>query len=981
MTTKSKLYIMLQLDHKNIDKKLEKPKTSINMSSVLGFLHSLIKPLTKIIGSLIALGMGLVIIGLIVAGFWLSGRYNALGSIKERITRPSEGSVVMDRNGVEMFKYFNTGEQREIVDINEIPETIQSAVVVMEDENFYYNADGIPWTNLAGSVYKCFVTREGCRGGSGLSQQLIKKTITNRVNATLGNKIDELLGAYKFNQEVDKKEVLNLYLNIVPFGRNSYGVQEAARTYLGRDINAKTGPENNRKPELTIPEACFIGSMLPKPEDFAKAIQANIDGKFKDEIKEDNIELVKLNNNWQELVGRKNSCIDKLATKQIKGEGTGTLITPAEAIDLKKVEVSFKSYKSLDASYGHIKNFLTEEFKSKLDLDEKDLTSRGMQIKTTFDLGIQKKIEEIVQKGVRNNLAPNGGNNAAAIVLEGDTGKIVAMVGSADFTNKEIDGEVNIVTAPRQPGSSIKPYVYASMMEKNGFNPSTMLVDNSIDFGNYKPLNYDKKFYGPVSIRWALQNSLNIPAVKALYLSAEPSDEPNGQNGLDNFFKFTNKLGLDFPLKVEGQCGVGTALGGCEITMLSHAQGINTLLHDGQLIPVTPFSEIIDTDTNYIDNKNGKRDLFKELNQIEKNPYAKKDAVEPTVAREIANIMSDDSNRDNGIWGNTKQYFNIPGFKVAAKSGTTNDVKDMWMVGGSPYYTVLVWGGNTDGTPMYIEASSSGVMGPIWKEIMTYLHVGKEKKEFSKVGLGEVKIDSRTGLLDPNGKIELMSNKQLDILKKTEEKSKKGEFKGKESVFATRSFVTNNKLKVTKADNLLVPEGSDIPEQYTQIITCSIGVGEFPGFSGWNYGYGGGCPSGFTKFTKETIEKGSETTMTANVSAGAKAPERLTVTIKPSLAFVKITNIEVSAGGEIIGQGEGDLESLTIETKDIPSGQKDVTVKTKDSLGKIQDFVIPKIIFGEEKAVVEISGNSSSQSSLVNSQSNITSLNNVIIAR
>ncbi len=970
---------MLELEHKPTEKTINRSTKSLQSGNFLLNIYNFIKPIFRILGGVLPILAILIIIGIIISGVWVAGRYNALGSIKERIIRPSEGSVVLDRSGKELFKYFDTGEKREIVAIDDIPESMQLAVIVMEDENFYYNADGIPWSNLAGAVYKCFVTRDGCRGGSGLSQQLIKKTITNRVNATLSNKIDELLGAYKFNQEVDKKEVLNLYLNIVPFGRNSYGIQEAARTYFGRNINAK---DEKSKYQLTIPEACFIGSLLPKPEDFAKAIEANLDGKFKDPIKEDNLELLRQKSNWDELVGRKNSCIDKLATKQVKGEGTGTQITPQEAVELKKMEVQFKPYKSQDGSYGHIKNFLTREFKDKLKLDEKDLISRGMSIKTTFDLDIQKKIEEIVQKNTKNWIIPNGGNNAAAIALEGETGKIVAMVGSADFSNKEIDGEVNIVTAPRQPGSSIKPYVYASMMEKNNFNPATMLVDTSIDFGNYKPLNYDKKFYGPVSLRFALQNSLNIPAVKALYLSANPSNAPEGQNGLDNFFDFTKKLGLDFPYKDQGQCGVGTALGGCEITMLSHAQGINTLLHEGQLIPATPFEEIIESDPNYIDNKNGKKDLIKELNQTEKNPYQKKAAIEPTVARQIANVMADDSARSAGIWGTTQQYFTLPGFKVAAKTGTTNDVKDMWMVGGSTQYTVLVWGGNTDGTPMYQNASSSGTMGPMWKEIMTYLHRGKEVKDFSKIGLTETKIDTKTGLLSESGTTELLSQKQIEVLKEASEKSKKGEFKGKESIFYTRSFVTNTTVKINKLDNLLIPTDSDIPVDYITTTLCFNGVGEFPGFQGWSYNSGVGCPNQYTKFNKESVQKGNQLVLTANAQPKSKAPAILSVNAQNSLNFISINNIEIIIGGEVVASEKNTsgttLDSLNFDTKDIPNGKKDILIRAKDSLGNIQELAIADVVFGDISSsntiiINSINSNSDSTSS---SSSNPSSSSN-----
>ena len=490
-----------------------------------------------------------------------------------------------------------------------------------------------------------------------------------------------------------------------------------------------------------------------------------------------------------------------------------------------------------------------------------------------------------------------------------------------------------MATAPRQPGSSVKPYVYASAFS-NGFNPATILLDSSIDFGAYKPLNFDKKYYGAVAMKWALQNSLNIPAVKALYLSAKPGEQPNGQSGLDNFFDFTKKLGLEFPLKEKGMCGIGTSIGGCEVTLLSHAGGINTILQSGKYSPPNPFLEIKDGSGDK------EHDIYQEINKTDKNPYAQvKDALDSGVANQLALVMADTTLRVQSIWGTTSQYLKLDDWtgenSVASKTGTTNDVKDMWVVGGSPYYTVVVWAGNTDSKPMDQDASSSGAVGPIWKDIMKFLHKGKEKKGFSKEGLTLTKLNLNDGLLLETGTAELLTKKQIEELTKAKDAKKLALKEGTKpsktaSIFETRTPINTTTARVNSVDNLLAGDDTQVPEDLIKSITCTVSASEFPAAFNWknNYIYTkNNCPTEYSKMKKTDLK----VTATTNITSGEKAPEVFNVQVNTPGTSIKVKNIQIKVDGQLVALSN-DIDTLGYAPQGAFTGKKAVTVLVKSDI-------------------------------------------------
>lgn len=787
-------------------------------------------------------GLSLIILILFsIIGTWVLGIWN---NTPELGAKPFESSVVYARDGVtELFKYFKE-ERREIVDIcsedqekdlqnnkNCIPKKMQLAVLAIEDERFYYNDDGIPWQNIAGAALKCLSSAgDECRGGSGLSQQLVKN-VTKQDDATISRKLNELLTAIKLNQNVNKTDVLYLYLNQVPFGRNAYGVQEASKSYYSKDIK-----------DITIPEACYLAALIQKPSAYEASLSQRDSTDFND------------------FTNRKDNCLNKLKDIAIEGDGKPKLITSdAELEELRVVEVEFKANRNL-LPYPHFRDYVTEELR-KFKLSEQALATQGYKIITTLDPNIQQKTEKSIKESEKSAIFDNGANNAAAIVLDGPSGEILAMVGSRDYNDVSIDGQVNITTSPQQPGSSIKPYVYAAAFNKD-FNPGTILADVGTTFeSGFRPRNYSGRFNGALSIRTSLQNSYNIPAVKSAYLAAGEGNLPNGSKGINEVFNFSEATGVRFPCingafntnpafekmtekcKPEGKvtssivdsayrsrCGVSASIGGCELTMLSHATGMNTFAQEGNLRTATPFISIISTQTG--------KDLYQEVQNSQIPVYLRKDAaINPLVAKQLNNVLSDYGARYREF-GQLARNLELDGWdgdnKVAAKTGTTDEVRDTWAVGYSPYYTAVVWVGNTDNKPMKNSASSSSAPAPIWKKIMTSIHEGKEKKGFSKEGLIPTKLSPRSGLLDESSNyIELLTPTQIEVLKQAANRLSKPEYNPRaESIFNNRSAIVTRRLKINKSDNQLAVDGKTLPENTTEII-CSEAVSEFPLNNNW----------------------------------------------------------------------------------------------------------------------------------------------------
>jgi membrane peptidoglycan carboxypeptidase len=617
--------------------------------------------------------------------------------------------------------------------------------------------------------------------------------------------------------------------------------------------------------------------------------------------------------------------------------------------------------------YGHLRDYIGSELSTKFNITEGNLATSGYKIHTTFDKDIQDQTQAIVTNSITSRIAPNGGNNSAAMVLDGSTGQIIAMVGSADFNNVAISGQVNVATAPRQPGSSYKPYVYASAFENN-FNPGTVLIDSVTDFGNYIPRNFSRTTRGATTIRSSLQDSLNIPAVKATYLSQGGGNNPNGTAGINNVISFAEKAGTNHPFRET--CTLSAAIGGCEVTMISHATGINTLLQNGNLRTAKPFLKIIDR--NGVDIYPQNIDKYTDFDR----------AVDPLVARQLANVMSDYNARSAGTWGNGRRTLQLDGwdgeFSVAAKTGTTNDVKDVWTVGGSPLYTVTVWAGNTDAKPMNSKASSTITAALTWKEIMTLVHTNKQKVGFSKEGLRNFSIDPSTGL-PGEGRNELLTDNQIRALQTAQENLNKPDYNPKaNSILVNRTPIVSRKLKVSKIDRKLVPEvaegqTSTIPEELIEEIECKEVVSEFPSNPNWfnpvqsiQQSLGDqACPTEIADSNLTT----QQPQITTNIREGRPLPQQIIINVTTPIPNATITKITFSVGGEVVKTIENSGRLLIDLEEEGLTGEKDIIIQTEDNLGLKSELILENVDFDD----IEESRSSSSRRSSSSSSATISS--------
>ena len=318
----------------------------------------------------------------------------------------------------------------------------------------------------------------------------------------------------------------------------------------------------------------------------------------------------------------------------------------------------------------------------------------GFKIYTTLDYDKQKLAEQIIRESSDYNLKRYGATNSALVALNPQNGQILAMVGSKNYFDQSIDGQVNVAISPRQPGSSFKPFVYAKAFEK-GFQPETLVLDAQTNFGpdgsgkNYVPRNYDGKFHGVVTMRQALSMSLNVPAIKTLR-----------EVGIDDALEIAHRLGIT-TLNDRDRYGLSLVIGGGEVTLLDETSGFSVFANDGKRNPIDPFLKIVDNKQKI----------------IRQNSAKNFPVLDPQVARKIDSILSDNKSRVP-IFGPNNKLF-IPGRTVAAKTGTTQEFRDAWTVGFTPYIAVGVWAGNNDGHPMRAGADGSFVAAPIWNKFMS----------------------------------------------------------------------------------------------------------------------------------------------------------------------------------------------------------------------------------------------------------------------
>jgi 1A family penicillin-binding protein len=630
----------------------------------------------KIFVFLLKLGLVLFIIGALVLSIafaWYSRGLPNPNKIMERSV--AQSTKIYDAKGETILYEIHGEEKRTLVKLEDIPDYVQWATISAEDENFYQHKG----FDLK-AIFRTIVTnvlRGEKAGGSTITQQFVKNAILTS-EKRYSRKIKEVILSYRMERKFTKDEILQLYLNEIPYGSTSYGIQSAAQTFLGKNVQ-----------DLTLGEAALLAG-LPKAPTYYSPYGSNVD----------------------QLFARKDYILDLMAENGYISQ------EQADQAKAEKVEFSLKR-ESIRAPHFtlYVREQLAEMF------GEKFVEQGGLKVITTLDLEKQEIAEEAVANGVEARGAQHGFSNAALVALEPGTGKILAMVGSKDDFETEIDGNVNVVTRLRQPGSSIKPLVYAAAFDK-GYTPDTILFDVNTSFKtetvNYEPKNYDLGQRGPVSMRKALQGSLNIPAVKTLYLV-----------GLDNMLNFFELMGYT-SFDDRSRFGLALVLGGGEVQLLEHAAAFAIFPNQGIYHEPASILRVEDSEGEV---------LFE---------FEEKDrkVLDENIARVMNNVLSDNNARAY-VFGSSNDL-TIPGRHVAAKTGTTNDYRDAWTMGYTPSLVAGVWAGNNDNSEMARGAGGSMVAAPIWNEFMRRALEGTEVEEF----VAYEPLKANKGILSGNFSIE-----------------------------------------------------------------------------------------------------------------------------------------------------------------------------------------------------------------------------------
>lgn len=561
----------------------------------------------------------------------------------------NQTSVIYDRTGEHVLYEIHGEENRKIIAHEEIPNDLRLATISAEDERFYFHS-GIDPTAILRALKTDFQTNEMQQGASTITQQLARNAFLTR-DKTIKRKIAEIVLAFKIEKKYTKDEILDMYLNEVPYGSNAYGIESAAQTFFGKDAK-----------DLTLDECATLAALPNAPTT-----------------------LSPYGNNTKELLRRRDKIIDKMLTL---GHITSQEAASAKGINTLEKIIPFKQTIDSPHFVFYIKEQLEKAFGKEV------VEKGGLKVITTLDYSLQKKAEKTIEEGVKENKEKFNATNAALVAVDPKTGQILAMVGSKDYFDKSIDGQVNVATSPRQPGSSFKPFAYAKAFEK-GYQPENLLYDVPTNFGpdgsgnDYTPQNYDGHSHGLVSMRQALAMSLNIPAVKTLYLA-----------GIDDTIDLAHRLGIT-TLNDPKRYGLALVLGGGEVSLLDETAGYSVFANDGKRNPVTGILRITD----------GQGNILAEAKAVN-SPV-----IHQQIARKINSILSDNDAR-SAVFGRDNKLY-IPGRVVAAKTGTTQEYRDAWTVGYTPSLAVGVWTGNNNNTTMKTGADGSYVAAPIWNRFMT----------------------------------------------------------------------------------------------------------------------------------------------------------------------------------------------------------------------------------------------------------------------
>ena len=612
---------------------------------------------------------------LIIAGLffiWISTiSIPDFNSLSER--RIAESTKIYDRTGEVLLYDVHQNIKRTVVSFNEISRFIKNTTVAIEDDKFYEHFGVRPIATFR-AVFIQPLRGKGVQGGSTITQQVVKNSLLTN-ERRISRKLKEWILAIKLEQILTKDEILTLYLNEAPYGGNIYGIEEASRAFFGKSAN-----------EINLVESAYLAALPKAPTYYSP-----------------------YGNNRDKLDERKNLVLKRMLELNF--------ISKKEYEDALKKEVEFLQKDKYGIRAPHFVTWVQDYLVKKY--GEKTVQEGGLKIITTLDYSLQQKAEEIVAKFGEINEKKFNANNAGMVGIDPKTGQVLVMVGSRNYFDVEKEGNFNVTLAHRQPGSAFKPFVYASALSK-GYTPETVVFDLKTQFQTtcdsegrplyseidpndcYTPKNYDGVYRGPVTFRDALAQSINVPAIKALYLS-----------GIQNALNLSRNMGIN-SLGDSDIYGLTLVLGGGEVSLLDITSAYGVFANKGIRNKYVNILKVEDKDGNI-------------LEEFKPSP---KQVIPKNVAIQISDILSDNKARTPAFGSSSPLYF--PGRDVAAKTGTTNDYRDAWTIGYTPSFALGVWVGNNDNSSM--EKKVAGfIVTPMWNMFMNEILKKYPDEKFEKI--------------------------------------------------------------------------------------------------------------------------------------------------------------------------------------------------------------------------------------------------------
>lgn len=608
----------------------------------------------------------------------------------------AESTKIYDQTGEVLLYEIHGEEKRTIIPFAEIPDAVKKATVAVEDSGFYEHP-GLRLRSILRATWEDIKNLRFSQGGSTITQQLIKNSILTR-ERTLSRKIREVILSVQFERKYSKDQILEFYLNQIPYGSNAYGIEAAAQTFFNKSAK-----------NLTLAEAAVLAALPKAPTYYSP-----------------------YGDHSEELKARQEFILVKMAELNF--------VPRQEVEEAKKEKLDWVMKDGQNIKAPHFVMFVREYLNEKYG---EDFVERGgLRVYTTLDWRLQQEAEKIISEGAAENEKKYKAANAALVALSPKTGQILAMVGSADYFNIEKEGNVNVAIRPRMPGSSFKPFAYAAALKK-GFTPETIVFDVPTEFGTnseqcppepnfsndnkicYHPQNYDGKFRGPVSLRSSLAQSLNLPSVKTLYLA-----------GINDTINLAENMGIT-TLKDRSRYGLSLVLGAGDVKLLELASAYGVFAAEGVKTPPVAILKIEKT--------NGE--------VLEEYVPQKIRVLDEQTTRRITDILSDNEARAPMFGPSSPLYLGER--PVAAKTGTTQNYQDAWILGYTPSLVAGVWVGNNRNQPMDRGGAGISAAGPLWNKFMRLALEGTPIEVFNKPDLIQAAKPILNGQWLPSKKIKI----------------------------------------------------------------------------------------------------------------------------------------------------------------------------------------------------------------------------------